>query len=212
MTTLGNAGGAGGTPHSASGKIIGLGRSITARDDSGNSETLTGLIETDAALQPGDSGGPMVDGSGHVIGMDTAASTSFTFESSASRGYAVPIDRATKIVTQILAGHEGQGLHIGGTAFMGVSVRDADPFEFGQVTSRAGVVVAQVIPGTPVARAGLSAGDVLTRFDGKTVGTPAKLTSLVVTKHPGDTVEIRWLDQYGTAHAAKVRLAAGPPQ
>jgi S1-C subfamily serine protease len=95
---------------------------------------------------------------------------------------------------------------------MGVSVRDAGPFEFGQVTSGAGVVVAQVIAGTPVARVGLSAGDVLTRFDGKTVGTPAKLTSLVVTKHPGDTVEIRWVDQYGTAHTANVRLSAGPPQ
>jgi S1-C subfamily serine protease len=212
VTTLGNAGGAGGTPHAATGKIIGLGRSITARDDTGNSERLTGLIETDAALQPGDSGGPMVDGSGHVIGMDTAASTSFTFESSASRGYAVPIDRAAKIVTQIVGGHEGQGVHVGGTAFMGVSVRDAGPFEFGQVTSGAGVVVAQVIAGTPVARVGLSPGDVLTRFDGKTVGTPAKLTSLVVTKHPGDTVEIRWVDQDGTAHTANVRLAAGPPQ
>ena len=63
VTTLGNAGGVGGAPSAATGKIIGLGRSITARDDSGGSETLTGLIETDAALQPGDSGGPMVDAS-----------------------------------------------------------------------------------------------------------------------------------------------------
>jgi S1-C subfamily serine protease len=212
VTTHGNAGGAGGTPSSATGKIVGLGRSITARDDSGNAEKLTGLIETDAALQPGDSGGPMVDSSGHVIGMDTAASSSFTFQDSVSRGFAVPIDRATKIVAQILAGRQTAGLHIGGTAFMGVSVRSTGNFEFGQVTSGAGVVVAQVIPGTPVAKAGLNPGDVLTKFDGKTVGTPTKLTSLVVTKHPGDTVEIRWVDQYGTAHTAKVRLAAGPPQ
>ena len=61
VTTLGNAGGAGGAPSSSTGKIVGVGRSITARDDSGGSETLKGLFETNAALQPGDSGGPMVE-------------------------------------------------------------------------------------------------------------------------------------------------------
>jgi S1-C subfamily serine protease len=209
VTTHGNAGGAGGTPSSSSGKITGLGRSITARDDSGNSEKLTGLIETDAALQPGDSGGPMLDSSGQVIGMDTAAGSSFTFESSGSRGYAVPIGTATKIVNQILAGSQVQGLHIGKTAFMGVSVGSSDPY-YWQAT--AGVVVNQVVSGSPIARIGISAGDLLTGFDGKSVSSPTRLTSLVVTKHPGDAVKIRWLDQAGTAHTATVRLAEGPPQ
>jgi S1-C subfamily serine protease len=209
VTTHGNAGGVGGTPSSSSGKITGLGKSITARDDSGNAEQLTGLIETDAGLQPGDSGGPMVDSSGHVIGMDTAAGSSFTFESSASRGFAVPIEKATKIVDQILAGSQAQGLHIGKTAFMGVSVGSSDPYYW---QSSAGVVVNQIVSGSPIARSGISAGDLLTTFDGKTVSSPTRLTSLVVTKHPGDTVKIRWLDQYGTAHTAIVRLGQGPPQ
>ena len=209
MTTHGNAGGAGGTPSSSPGRITGLGKSITARDDSGNSEKLTGLIETNAGLQPGDSGGPMVSTDGKVIGMDTAAGTSFSFEASASRGYAVPIDKATKIVTQIVAGRGTTGLHIGKTAFMGVSVGSSDPYYW---QSSAGVVVNQIVSGSPLSQVGITAGDLLTGFDGKTVTSPTRLTSLVVTKHPGDSVRIKWLDQYGKAHTATVVLAQGPPQ
>ena len=209
VTTHGNAGGVGGTPSSSSGRITGLGTSITARDESGNSEKLTGLIETDAGLQPGDSGGPMVDSGGHVIGMDTAAGSTFTFESSSSRGYAVPIGRATKIVSQILAGRQAPGIHVGKTAFIGVSVGSSDPYYWQGPT---GVVVNQIVSGSPIAGIGISAGDVLTTFDGKSVSSPTRLTSLVVTKHPGDSVKIRWLDQYGTAHTATIRLGQGPPQ
>ena len=209
VTTHGNAGGAGGTPSSSPGRITGLGKSITARDDSGNSEKLTGLIETNAGLQPGDSGGPMVSTDGKVIGMDTAAGTSFSFESSASRGYAVPIDKATKIVAQIVAGRGTTGLHIGKTAFMGVSVGSSDPYYW---QSSAGVVVNQIVSGSPLSQVGITAGDLLTGFDGKTVTSPTRLTSLVVTKHPGDSVRIKWLDQYGKAHTATVVLAQGPPQ
>jgi S1-C subfamily serine protease len=209
VTTHGNAGGAGGTPSSASGKITGLGRSITARDDSGNSERLTGLIETDAQLQPGDSGGPMLDNAGLVIGMDTAAGSSFTFESSASRGYAVPIAKAAKIASQIVKGIQAQGIHVGKTAFIGVSVGSPDPYYW---QAPAGVVVNHIVSGSPIARTGVTAGDLLTSFDGRAVSSPTRLTSLVVTKHPGDAVKIRWLDQFGRAHSATVRLAEGPPQ
>jgi S1-C subfamily serine protease len=213
VTTHGNAGGVGGTPSSSAGRVTGLGKSITARDESGNAEQLTGLIETDAALQPGDSGGPMVDSSGHVIGMDTAAGSSFTFESSSgsssSRGYAVPIGTATKVVAQIVAGHQVQGIHVGKTAFMGVSVGSSDPYYW---QAPAGVVVNQVVSGSPMAQSGISAGDLLTSFDGQSVSSPTRLTSLVVTKHPGDSVKIRWLDQAGTAHTATIRLSQGPPQ
>ena len=75
-----------------------------------------------------------------------------------------------------------------------------------------GLTVVEVVPGSPVDRVGITAGDVLTRFDGKTVNTVARLTALVVTKHPGDAVSVRWVDQYGTGHVATLHLAAGPPQ
>jgi S1-C subfamily serine protease len=151
----------------------------------------------------------MVDSGGHVIGMDTAAGSTFTFESSSSRGYAVPIGRATKIVSQILAGRQAPGIHVGKTAFIGVSVGSSDPYYWQGPT---GVVVNQIVSGSPIAGIGISAGDVLTTFDGKSVSSPTRLTSLVVTKHPGDTVKLRWLDQYGTAHTATIRLGQGPPQ
>ena len=208
VTAFGNAGGRGGTPSSAAGTIRALGKSITATDDSGTTERLTGLIVTDADLQPGDSGGPLVDTGGHVIGMDTAAGSTFTFESSSSRGYAIPIDKARSIAAQIVAGRAITGIHIGATAFMGVSVRDTGDFSGGGN----GVIVADIVPGSPIARAGISPGDVLTGFDGKTVDSSNRLTSLVATKSPGDTVKIRWLDALGGAHTASITLASGPPQ
>ena len=74
------------------------------------------------------------------------------------------------------------------------------------------MVVNQIVSGSPIAGSGISSGDLLTSFDGKSVSSPTRLTSLVVTKHPGDSVKIRWLDQYGTAHIATIRLGQGPPQ
>ena len=82
VTALGNAGGKGGTPSVASGTVTALNQSITASDEgSGNSEQLTGLIETNADIQPGDSGGSLVNAYGQVIGMDTAASSGTQFQS-----------------------------------------------------------------------------------------------------------------------------------
>ena len=76
VVALGNAGGKGGTPSVATGSVTALNQSITASDDlSGVSEQLTGLIETNADIQPGDSGGSLVNAYGEVIGMDTAASS-----------------------------------------------------------------------------------------------------------------------------------------
>ena len=80
VVALGNAEGLGGKPSVAPGSVIGLDQSITASDESsGTSEQLTGLIETNAAIEPGDSGGPLVNTHGQVVGMDTAASTNYTF-------------------------------------------------------------------------------------------------------------------------------------
>jgi S1-C subfamily serine protease len=126
-----------------------------------------------------------------------------------NRGYAIPIDHAIGLAQKIQAGKRSETVHIGATAFMGVSVQDQDnPF----YTGGSGVIVAQIVPGSPVARAGLNAGDRLTTFDGKSVSSSTRLTSLVATKAPGDAVRIRWVDQFGQAHVATLRLASGPPQ
>ena len=111
VTALGNAGGKGGTPSVASGTVTALNQSITASDEgSGNSEQLTGLIETNADIQPGDSGGSLVNSYGQVIGMDTAASSSGSQVQSQSgqtteQAYAIPINEATSIAQQIDGRH-----------------------------------------------------------------------------------------------------------
>src|SRR6516164_2818566 len=80
VVALGNAGGVGGAPSVAAGSVTALNQSITASDESsGTSEQLTGLLQTNADIQAGDSGGSLVNGYGQVIGVDTAASSSFQF-------------------------------------------------------------------------------------------------------------------------------------
>ena len=126
VTALGNAGGKGGTPSVATGAVTALNQSITASDEGSgaNSEQLTGLIETNADIQPGDSGGALVNSFGQVIGMNTAASSGTQFQSesgqSAVQAYAIPIDNAESIAKQIEGGQDSSTVHIGATAFLGI--------------------------------------------------------------------------------------------
>lgn len=131
VAAVGNALGRAGTPTVTTGSITGTGRSITASDGDGSaSETLTGLLETDADVVSGDSGGPLVDSSGQVIGMDTAASTSESdgsgFESSAitssNDGYAIPITTALGIARKIASGKASATIVIGTPGFLGVAL------------------------------------------------------------------------------------------
>jgi S1-C subfamily serine protease len=124
---IGNAGGTGGTPSAAGGTVTALNQSITASDEGdSSSEQLTGLIETNADIQPGDSGGSLVDTSGQVLGIDTAASAGFSFQSSdqssGNQGYAIPINQAITIAQEIEAGTSSSTVHIGATAFLGVEI------------------------------------------------------------------------------------------
>ena len=126
VTALGNAGGKGGTPSVATGAVTALNQGITASDEGSgvNSEQLTGLIETNANIQPGDSGGALVNSYGQVIGMNTAASSGTQFQSesgqSAAQAYAIPIDNAETIAKQVEAGQGSSTVHIGATAFLGI--------------------------------------------------------------------------------------------
>ncbi len=96
---IGNAGGTGGTPSAAGGTVTALNQSITASDEGdGTSEQLSGLIQTNADIQPGDSGGALVNTSGQVLGVDTAASDGYSFQyngqSTGDQGFAIPINTA----------------------------------------------------------------------------------------------------------------------
>lgn len=206
VTALGNAGGSGGTPSVARGKVTALNQSITAVDEGGGaSEQLTGLIETNAPLQAGDSGGALVDAADRVIGMNTAASTSYLFSGGTTQGYAIPINRARTVATDITHGEASDTVHIGATAFLGILV--------GAFPGRGstGAVVEGVSSGTPAQAAGLAPGDVIATVNGQSVTSPTDLTTIVQALRPGQTIQLGWQDPSGQSHTASVTLASGPP-
>ena len=206
VTAVGNAGGTGKLT-SSRGNVTGLHRSITVQGDNGTTEQLTGLIETNAALQPGDSGGPLLDGAGRVVGIDTAASSSSFFADSASNdGYAIPIGKATTIAKQIVAGRSSATVHIGATAFLGVQLGNSPSF-VGQ-----GATIVGVVPGAPAAAAGLVPGDVIIAVAGRAVSGPSDIAPIVLAHKPGDKVIITYADATGQMQNASVTLASGPPQ
>jgi S1-C subfamily serine protease len=200
VRAVGNANG-NGRLLSVRGSITGLRRSIVVSDDAEGTERLAGLIETNTSLQPGDSGGPLLNAAGKVIGMDTAASARLI--STAADSYAIPIAKPLSVVKQIVAGHGTSRVHVGATAFLGIQVQGG---------GAGGLVVAGVVPGGPAESAGLEAGDVITSINGRAVTTPKPLTSFLLTKKPGDTVTIGYMDPLGAGRTASVTLGGGPPQ
>jgi S1-C subfamily serine protease len=218
---IGNAGGTGGTPSAAGGTVTALNQSITASDEGdASSEQLTNLIETNADIQAGDSGGSLVDTSGQIIGMDTAASAGFSFESQGenqgNQGYAIPINEAITLAKQIENGTSTANVHIGATAFLGVEVEStsSNGFSggFGNGSSSSGAEVFSAITSSPAQEAGLAQGDIITSVDGQTVSSPQGLTNLLAPYHPGDKVKIGWTDTSGQTHTSTVQLTSGPPQ
>ncbi len=130
VVALGNAGGKGGTPSVAAGRITGLNQSITASDESaGAAEQLTGMIGHNADIQPGDSGGPLLNTYGEVVGMNTAGSSSSPTGGlqpqsgqgqAPTQGFAIPVTEASSIASQMEAGTPSPTSHLGATAFLGI--------------------------------------------------------------------------------------------
>lgn len=211
VTGVGNAGGVGGTPSAATGTVVALGRTITASDQSGgSSETLHGMIETNAPIQSGDSGGPLYSAAGKIIGMDTAASTNgqpalgqATSVQVATTAFAIPINTALSVARQIESGVATSTVHIGYPAFLGVSVETA--------ATAPGAVIASVLNGGPAALAGVTPGDLITAVDGRSVASGTALRTALSRYRPGDTVSISWTAADGSSHTASATLIAGPP-
>ena len=221
---IGNAGGAGGTPSYAAGKILGTDKSITANSEENpnGSETLSGLIETNAPIEPGDSGGPLVTTSGEVIGIDTAASQGgggfgfgYSQATTATQAYAIPINTALAIAKSIEHGDASTTVHIGETGILGIEVSPEGSSDSGSIAGSptvSGVTVATIMPNTPAASSGLAAGDVITSFDGHAVSTTAQLSALEYTLKPGQSATIDYVTPSGTQTTVSFDLVPGPPQ
>lgn len=194
---VGNAGGTGAL-RASSGTVIALNQSITATDETGRAgERLTGLIEVNANIISGDSGGPLYDAAGEIVGMNTAASANQGLRHTA---YAIPIDEARSLADRIETGVETTTIHIGLPAFLGVSVADATN----------GAAVSRLLDGGPAASAGITDGSVITEVGGTRVTSADSLKSALSKYSPGDKTSVTWTDISGATHTATVTLGTGP--
>ncbi|AIV41416.1 hypothetical protein NI26_06230 [Curtobacterium sp. MR_MD2014] len=201
VTDVGNAEGTGNLV-AAAGTVTALDQDIQVQSESGTgTESLQGLIEVAAQIVPGDSGGPVLDSEGEVVGMATAASSG----SAEVTGYAIPITTAKAIADKILAGESSDTVTIGLPAFLGVEVGSTATTQ-----TTAGVPVAGTVDGSGAAAAGLVAGDTITSLDGTAVTSNDALTSAIRSHAVGDRVQVGYTDASGTAHTVTVTLTAGP--
>lgn len=207
VVAVGNALGKGGAPSAVAGTVTDLDQSITAMDSTnGTAERLSGLIQVDAAILPGDSGGALVDTNREVVGLITAASVSGGGpQSTPTEGFAIPLATAKAIADDIVAGRGSASVHIGGTAFLGVQIAGV-----GNGATGNGVLVAGAVPGSSADRAGIDGGDVITAVDGTAVRSGEALKTALADHRPGDRVTVRWVDLAGTSHTASVTLTDGP--
>ncbi|WP_237571852.1 S1C family serine protease [Mycolicibacterium lacusdiani] len=203
VVALGNARGSGGPLTNEAGTVTGFGRSISAKDElTGSFEQMTGLIEFAAPVRAGDSGGPVVDSSGRVVGVTTAATVNFRMGPGGA-GFAIPINDALATAGQIRAGVRSDSVHIGRPTLLGVGVSTGD-----QDPSVNGVIVREVIPGGPAQAAGLQNGDVLISLDGAPVDSATTLTNVLDRHYPGDVVDLVWIDRAGQQINGKATLTS----
>jgi serine protease Do len=166
-----------------SGIISGKGRPIQADDGSGSSEQLENLLQTDAAINPGNSGGPLVTLDGKVVGINTAVS-----EEGQAIGFAIPINDAKGLINTVIK--EGKIVR----PYLGVRYISLDKTTAQQlnldvsqgayVTSDSGS--SAVVSGSPADKAGLKAGDVITKVNGTDITETHSLASSLAQLSPGD--------------------------
>jgi S1-C subfamily serine protease len=179
------------------GKVVGLNRTISVQQEDGTLSRLANLVATTAKLVPGDSGGPLIDANGKVIGVDAAGSAN----GSSAVGYAIAINKAMAITKQIVASRASQLVHIGATAFVGIEAQDGPN----------GVLVGGILPSSPAEAAGLQQGDVITAIDGTTITGSADLRAFLFLHHPGDSITVSYTDTAGNPATVTLTLADGPP-
>jgi S1-C subfamily serine protease len=209
VVAIGNALGRGGDPAVTEGSVTDVGQSITVSDGHGGTEQLNDVIQTDAQIQPGDSGGALVNSAGQVVGVITAGSRDFRDQSETGFGFAIQSNNALDVVNEIRAGHEGGSIVIGPAGYVGVGAKDLDQATANRLNVSSGVLVSGVTAGTPAARAGITEGSVITAINGEHIASVDELGPAIHRHAPGEQISVTWVDQGGT-HTATLRLVSGP--
>ena len=213
VVAIGNALGQGGAPHVTQGQVTALDQTITASEGGSTSETLNGMIQSDAVIYAGDSGGALVNTAGQVVGMITAGQAQGFRSSASDVGFAVASNTALGVVNRIRGHEQASDLTYGQVGYLGVQVQSVDSSNAAQlglsVTSGA-LVTATPQSGTPAASAGIARGSVITKVGGSAVTSSDTLGTAVKSHQPGDRVSVTWVDQSGT-HTATVTLAGVNP-
>ncbi|HEX4979654.1 MAG TPA: trypsin-like peptidase domain-containing protein [Acidimicrobiales bacterium] len=189
VVAIGNALGLRGNPTVTRGIVSGLDRSLDTEEG-----VLTGLIQTDASISSGNSGGPLVDAEGRVVGINTAVAASSGRTSAENVGFAIAIDRALPVIERLRSGSD----EAAPAAVLGVRIGDP-------VDGSRGALVSSVDGGSAAEAAGIEAGDLIVAVDDRDVDGAPALTAAVRAHAPGDEVTIR-LVRDGGERAVRVRL------
>lgn len=165
-----------------SGIVSALDRTLPSRQG-----VLIDLIQTDAAVNPGNSGGALVDGEGRVIGVNTAIAS--RSGGSQGIGFAIPSTTVMNVADQLIETGEVQ---LGYLGIVGQTV-DPDIAQLYDLPSDAGAVIAELDPDGPAAAAGLRTGDIIVAIDGEEVATMAELAGRIQLRRPGDDIALEVL-------------------
>lgn len=172
-----------------SGIISGLGRPITANTNDGSTESLTDLIQTDASINEGNSGGPLVNMAGQVIGINTAI-----IENANGIGFSIPINSTKGVLSGVLASGEIKRAYLG-INYLTITSDVARQFDL-PVNSGAYIYSegrTAIASDGPAANSGLKQGDIITKVNSDTVGSAGGLSSIIGQYKPGETVTLTYL-------------------
>ena len=213
VVAIGNALGQGGTPHVTQGQVTALDQTITASEGGSQSETLQGMIQSDALIYEGDSGGALVNTSGQVVGMITAGQAQGFRTAGSDLGYAIQSNTALGVVNRIRAHEVASDLIYGQVGYLGVAVQSMDAQaarQLGLTVTSGALVTAAPQPGTPAAGAGIGRYSVITNVGGMDVTDAGSLGTAIKSHQPGDSVSVTWVNSSGS-HTSNVTLAGVNP-
>ncbi|MGN6561755.1 MAG: S1C family serine protease [Thermomicrobiales bacterium] len=188
--------------------------SATGRDEQEPGETrgstgpiLHDLIQTDAAINPGNSGGPLVNMKGEVVGINTLGASD-----AQGIGFAISIDSAKPVIDALRQGQQVAGRGTG-QAYLGIQSLTVTPSiaAANGLSRNDGVVVVNVITGTPAQKAGLQQGDIIIGLDNTAIADQNDLQNALQQHKPGDTVTLK-IDRNGTQTTVQITLGDRPQQ